>query len=386
MSDLQDAAAVMQERQVQATLAALHGEATRRCGFDDFGASDYLQPLTLLVEELASTPMSDVGRAIWKEELTLALVGRAVREANWKANPAYRARAIERPLVICGIPRTGTTALHKVLSMDPQFQGLDQWLTGWPMPRPPRERWADEPGYKLAEEVIRARSAGMPGFDAAHEVVVDEVEECLQLLRLDFVANHFPALAQVDDYDRWYQAQDQTPLYHRLADTLRLIGLHDDRPWLLKNPGHFAEMEALLAAFPDARVVITHRDPVKAIGSLVSLLSNPQRAVDPDVDLRRTAARELAYWAQGKRRTEAVRARHPAEQFYDVDHVQFHKDPIGTVRGLYDHFGLGLSAEVEGRMRAWLAANPADKHGVHRYALEDFGLTPEQVRAELQEG
>lgn len=362
----------------KAVLDAIHADAVRRTGFDDFGPKAYLTPLTMLVEEMAA--MTETGRLFWQEELTLALIGRLAREANWKAYPTYKARTIERPLVICGVPRTGTTALHKVMSMDPQFQGLEHWITQWPMPRPPRETWPDQPGYKLAVDVLRMRAAGTPTMAMAHEVVADEVDECLEVLKFDLVANRYPSMSWIPTYDAWYQAQDETPSYLRLADTLRLIGLNDDRTWLLKNPGHFREMRPLLTAFPDARVVITHRDPVKSIPSLVDLLMEVKRITIPDPDPHKAVLRDLAYWSEAQRRTERIRAERSADQFFDVDHAEFHKDPIGVVRRLYTHFGLTLTAEVEQKMRDWLAANPAGKLGEHHYSLDDFGLTPEQIR------
>lgn len=364
---------------IQTVMAEIHADAERRVGCSDFGPPEYREPLAMLIEPM--TAMAESGRVFWREELTLALVGRLAREASWKAHPDCRTRKIERPLVICGVPRTGTTALHKVLSMDPQFQGLEHWLTGWPMPRPPRQTWPDQPGYKLAVDVLRARAADAPTMAMAHEVVADEVDECLEILRFDFITNRFPSISQIPIYDAWFQTQDETPAYRRFADTLRLIGLNDDRTWLLKNPGHFREMQSLLTVFQDARVVITHRDPVKAIPSLVDLLMEVKRITFPDADPHAAAQRELAYWSEGKRRTDRVRASRPAGQFFDVDHAEFHEDPIGVVHRLYAHFGLTLGAAVEQKMRDWLDANPAGKLGEHCYSIDDFGLTPEQVRA-----
>ena len=368
------------------TMAELHAEATRRCGFTNFGPDDYQHGLRMLIEAMDTAPMSDLGRTYWREELVLALVARAAREAGWQKYPQYKHRKLEKPLIICGIPRTGTTALHKVLSLDPQFQGLENWLTAWPQPRPPRSEWEQTPGYQYAVDIIRARTAQLPEMAAQHEVLASEVDECLEILRLDFVTNRFASMTRIPEYDAWFQAQDERPFYKRLADTLRLIGLNDDRTWLLKNPGHFVEIEALLTVFPDARVVITHRDPVKSLGSLASILSHSWRLFNPDADVKQLGPRDLAYWSKGKRNMERVRAKQPKEQFYDVDHSRFHADPIAAVRGIYDHFGLKLTSAVEQAMRDWLAANPAGKHGEHRYNLEDFGITPEQVRTELQNG
>ena len=354
----------------------LKRDAIRRSGFDDFGPSDFEDPLAMIVEEGAHKPGGD----LWKEEVTLALIGRLVREASWKANPGYKDRKIVAPLIICGIPRTGTTALHKVLSMDPQFQGLDHWLASWPKPRPPREQWPNEAGFKNAVEVLKKRFADQPIMEMAHHVAADEVDECLEVLRLDLVSNRFPSMTALPRFDAWYQRQDETPYYLRLADTLRLIGINDDRPWLLKNPGHFGHIKELLTAFPDARVVITHRDPAKSLASLCSILTEGHRALDPDEPLEMMGRREFEWWAVSKEKTEAERLKHPAEQFFDVDHLEFHRDPIGIVRRIYDHFGLKLASGVESAMREWLAANPSDKRGTHRYSLEGYGLTAEMVR------
>lgn len=363
----------------------MHAEASRRTGLTDFGPDDYRKPFAMLAAHLASNGFSDIGQGGYREDLIVALIGRLVREDEWKKHPEYKRRAIPAPLVICGVPRTGTTALHKLLSVDPQFQGLDNWLTSWPKPRPARADWDKEQGYRDARARLERFFELIPEMRVSHEMVADEVDECLQVLRLDFVANHYPSSYDVPEYDAWYQAQDEKPLYHRLADTIRLIGLNDDRTWLLKNPGHFAEIDALLDAFPDARVIITHRDPVKSIPSLCSVLSGVRRMLYRDPDLTKLGPRDVAYWGGAKRRTAAARPRYPAGQFLDIDHRDFHRDPMGIVRRIYDHFGLELTVETEQAMRDWLAANPAGKHGEHRYELTDYGLTEQQIRDGLGE-
>ena len=382
-------AAAAEDRTIDDVVTALHAEATRRTGLVDFGQSDYREAfskLAALPESPGTPPLNAVGLHFLREELIGALTARLIREDQWRKNPSYRSRSIDRPVIICGIPRTGTTVLHKVLSVDPQFQGLDHWLTSWPKPRPPRAQWKDEPGFLEAVEVLRKRYEYMPDAIISHEVVADEVDECLEVLRLDFVSNRFASMFNAPEFDAWFQAQDETPAYRRLADTLRLIGLHDERTWLLKNPGHIAEMEALLTVFPDARVIITHRDPVKSLPSIGSVLSETRKAFYDDPDLTSLGPRELDYWSKAKARTEAFRRTQSADQFIDVDHRQFHADPIGVVRTIYDRFGLELSSETEQAMRVWLAANPAGKHGEHRYQLADYGLTEDGIRTALGDG
>jgi hypothetical protein len=366
---------------VDAEIAALHAEATRRSGLSDFGADDYLAPLRMLVEAMNTVTTGEEGRVYWREELVGTLIPRAARHMGWQQHPEYRERTIARPLVICGVPRTGTTALHKVMSIDPQFQGLENWLSIWPMPRPPRDQWAGQPGYKIAAEMLEARGATIPGLTSQHEVVVDEVDECMEVLKLGFVNNRYPSLSLIEEYDSWFQSLSELPQYREMADTYRLIGLNDDRPWLLKNPGHFVSIDALLEVFPDAQVIVTHRDPYKALGSLCSILEHPRRLTVPDLDVKRMGPRELGYWSKGVEPMARARAARPEAQFHDVDHADFHADPIRTIRGIYGHFGYTLSDEVAERMRRWLAANPAGKHGDHRYDPADFGLDREEVRA-----
>ena len=279
------------------------------------------------------------------------------------------------------MPRTGTTALHKLLSMDTQFQGLEHWLTESPMVRPPRASWASNPAFQASVAALEAYFKIMPEMRKAHDIVADEVDECLEVLRQSFISNRFGATVFVPSYDDWFFAQDEQASYRRYADVLRLIGADDaDRRWLLKNPGHIAQIGALLMVFPDACIVQTHRDPLQAIPSLCSTLHMSRRmfegdAARPDV----LGPRECAYWQRAVEHTEQVRRSCP-ERFHDVDHRGFHADPLGTVRGIYEHFGLTLAAETERLMRQWIARNPTAAHGEHRYQLASYGVNERRIR------
>lgn len=365
---------------------AMHADATRQTGLTDFGDPAYRAPLAMIVDELLASDLSEIGRSWVHDGMVVLLVARLVREENWKKHPEYRTRKIDRPVIICGAPRTGTTALHQVMAVDPQFQGLTHWLAHSPQPRPPRDTWDREPGFQRAAAALERHFELVPSMRANHEVNVDDVDECLEVLRTDFVSNAFPSSYDLPRYNEWFQQQDETPYYRNLLDTIRLIGLNDDRTWLLKNPGHIANLGALLAVFPDARVIITNRDPVKSVGSLASLLSGLWYLVYNKADVTRIGPRELAYWSKARASAREVRRQHPADQIIEVDHRDFHSDPIGTIRKVYDTFGLTLTPETEQAMRDWLAANPAGKHGAHKYDIEDYGVTAEQVRAAMGDG
>lgn len=370
---------------VDAEIRTLHEETTRRSGLSDFGPPDYLPPLRMLVEEMNKLSLDEGARQFWREELIGTLIPRAAREKAFKDHPEWRQGEISKPLVICGLPRTGTTALHKVMSIDSQFQGLENWLSIWPMPRPPRAEWGRHLGYRLAAAILETRGAQIPGLTSQHEVVVDEVDECMEVMKLGFVNNRFPELASIPEYDEFFQAQDELTQYRELAETLKLIGLNDDRPWLLKNPGHFVGIETLLKVFPDARVIVTHRDPLKALASLNSILSHPRKLIEPNLDLRRLGRRDVEYWSKGVDAMRRARATRPSEQFLDVAHSDFHGDPIGTINAIYDHFGLVLDERTEQRMSTWIADNPAGKHGAHTYDPGEYGLNAEEVCAAFKD-
>jgi hypothetical protein len=362
--------------------AELHDTASTMTGLSHFGPPDYLPGLRALLAAFDTDPkLTELGRQFAIGGVVGTLAARLRAEQGWRERPGCRAIAIRQPLVITGIPRTGTTALHKLLSMDPQFQGLEHWLAESPMVRPSRESWESNPAYQASVAALEAYFTIMPEMRKAHDMVAGEVEECLDVLRQSFVTNRFGASVYIPSYDHWFFQQDEHASYRRYADVLRLIGAEEPQTrWLLKNPGHIAEMECLLSVFPDALVVQTHRDPVKAIPSLCSTLHMARRMFEGGAARAEVIGpRECAYWSRATDRTEQARATRP-DQFFDVDHQQFHADPLGTVRCIYDHFGLRLGDRALERMRHWIAASPTSKHGEHRYSLSSYGVSEREIR------
>jgi hypothetical protein len=300
--------------------------------------------------------------------------------SGWKERPDCLSRRISQPIVIMGMPRTGTTALHKVLSLDPQFQGLEHWLIEYPKPRPPRNTWPDDPTYQRVVQTLTAKQEMQPGLRVKHFEFAEEVDECILLLRQSFVSDFYGECADLPEYDEWWLAEDEGRVaYPWYADALRLIGADDDRPWLLKNPGHIRSPEALFAKFPDAHVIQTHRRPDRAFSSTCSLVLEMRKlSGGPDADPRALGRRDLRVWSEALKRTMAFRDKHP-EGFLDVWHDDFNRDPIGVIRGLYRKAGLTLLPTVEAAMREGIAARPERRHGDHHHTLEMFGVTPEDI-------
>lgn len=356
-------------------------QASAATGFSDFGVG-YQPGLNALVESIREdVPVSTDNIQQLSGPVLGLLVSRLYSQQGWKARPDCLRQTIQAPLVVTGIPRTGTTTLHKLLSMDPQFQGLEQWLIGTPMPRPPRQTWHDVPEFRAAVERQDAFLAAVPELLISHEINADEVDECLNLLAQSFVCN-YPSIAfGLPTYDRWWWEQDETPSYRRFADNLRLIGADASAlRWLLKYPGHIGHLDALFAVFPDACVVQTHRDPAKCIPSVCSVIYPSRRFFwAQDVDATLIGHRELEFWAWAIERAQAMRKRRP-ERFLDVRFADLQREPLAVVEGIYQHLGLSLSTATRQAMIAWISANSQDKHGRHHYTPEQFGLSESAIR------
>ncbi len=362
--------------------AALHEAAIKQTGLDDFGDNAYREGLRVLLSALdTDLKLTGVYRERVFGSIVGVLIGRLYAASGWREHPDCLQTAVRRPLIITGIPRTGTSALHKALSMDPQFQGLELWLAQTPMVRPSRAQWDGNPLFRRAAAGLAAVAEVAPIVKTIHDMVAEEPDECLNAMVQSFVTIQFSSTLHVPSYHQWFLTQDETPSYRRYADLLKLVGFHDqDRRWLLKNPGHVLGIEALLQVFPDALVVHTHRTPIEAVPSTCSLVETFRTFYLGD----ETYPRELGHshcdlWSIGLGRMMKARDREP-ERFYDVEFGQLNADPIGVVRGIYRWAGLTLESEVEQRMREWLDTHSESKPGFHRYSAEQFGLSEAMLR------
>ncbi|TDB98838.1 sulfotransferase [Actinomadura sp. 7K534] len=371
-----------QGRDTVGTVEDLHASASRITGLDDFGEDDYLDGLKVLLESYAEDAgLTPLGNKAQRAMLRGALAARQFSEAAWRRHPEHAGVPVERPIFVTGLPRTGTTALHRLLTADPAHQGLDLWLAEVPQPRPPRETWADDPVFQAIDAGYRRHHIDNPEFMGVHYISADSVEECWQLLRQSMLSISFECLAHLPAYSEWLAGQDWTPAYRRHRRNLQLIGLNDPgRRWVLKNPSHLFALDALLDVYPDALIVQTHRDPRTAMASMCSLAAHATAGWS-DVFTGAVIGRDqLELWSRGLELFRAERARHDPAQFVDVHYDDFVRDPVATAEGIYRHFGLPFGDDARTAMAslhkesATGAARPS-----HRYALEDFGLTPEQV-------
>lgn len=364
----------------------LHDLVAQETGSSDFGPADYLPGLTVLLQSMDYDPrFTTAGRMRAWAEVTGVLKGRVQAIASMKANPGFVEAPVPSPVVIIGVPRTGTTALHRLMAVDPRFQGLQSWLLDSPMPRPPADTWESYPEYRKTVAAIAARYAAMPSRRAAHHMAAEEVHECCMMLRQGFVSNLWNCSWSAPSYDAWWQCQSEAPAYDYYARCVKLIGsTSPEKRWLLKNPGHVDNLDLLLAVFPDARVIQTHRDPAKAVPSLVSLLmqmhpllEDPARAPERGKIMMR---REIAKWARSVERCEAVRRRHPG-QVLDVVHADFHARPMAVLEDIYRFIGMDIPDDTRAGFTRRIEDKPELAHGVHRYRIEDYGMNADEARA-----
>jgi Ni/Co efflux regulator RcnB len=369
------------------TVEDLHASATRMTGLSDFGDHEYLDGLEVLLASYAQDAgLTPEGNKAHRALLRGALVARLFSEQGWQAHPEHADVAIERPIFVTGLPRTGTTALHRLLTADPGHQGLELWLAEMPQPRPPRESWEQNPIFAGIQAGYQRHHLERPEYMGLHYMSADQVEECWQLLRQSMRSISYESLAHLPTYSAWLRGQDWTPAYRRHRRNLQLIGLPDaGRRWVLKNPSHLFALDALLEVYPDALVIQTHRDPRTAIASMASLSVETTRGWSTTFQGALLGATQLELWARGLEDFIAARARHPQAQFLDVDYDEFVADPVGTAESVYSRFGLPLTEAARTAIRDLHSSSlTGERRPSHRYTLADVNLTPEQVDARFQ--
>jgi len=357
--------------------------AARATGLDDFGGTSHEEGFQILCDDMAaSMDLTGVGNYMYRQMIKSALTARLIAENGFRENPAHQEVGITRPIFVTGVPRSGTTALHRLLTADPTTQGLELWLADVPMPRPPRETWADNPIYAGLNQLYAqhhdqdAELAGIHYMDAA------SVEECWRLLQQQGKSLAFQSLADLPQYAAWLRATDWTDAYARHRQNLQLIGLNDqDQRWVLKNPSHLAALDAIMTVYPDALIIQTHRDPVVAVASACSLSAHATKGWSTNYVGDTIGRTQLELLSDEYQSFARARANHPAAQFHDVDYHDFIADPIATVQGIYAAFGLDYTEAADTAIKADYAASRSGARAPrHNYSLADYGLVEDQVR------
>ena len=363
---------------------ALLEAARRRTGLDDFGNGTFHDGLEHLLRAWdGEARLTPVGRAMARRQALDLLESRLRMQHEWGRHPEIGAGSVRAPIFVLGLPRTGTTILHELLAQDPENRVPMTWEVMWPWPPPDAATYESDPRIARAERHFSAIDRMLPEFKRMHPMGPRLPQECVALMAHDFASLLFHTTHRVPSYQAWLDGLDWRPIYASHRRQLQYFQWRaPGTRWALKSPGHLWTLDALLAEYPDARIVQTHRDPLRVIASLVSLIAYLRGMASDQIDPLEIGADWSARLAAGLHHTLDVRERGllPAAQVFDVHFRDFVGHEVDTIRRLYAHFGLTLTAEAETRMRGFLSANPKDKHGAHRYALQDAGLDPAAER------
>ncbi|GIW39440.1 MAG: putative sulfotransferase [Candidatus Binatia bacterium] len=357
-------------------------EARRRTGLEDFGDPSFRDGLEVLARSLEEEArLGESGRAAWRSQILGYLVERLRIEDWYRRHPEIDAQVVRAPIVVTGLPRTGTTALSNLLAQDPEARSLRFWESLRPTPPPEAATQDTDPRIAEADAMLEGMKAAAPDLAKMHDDNGRSPTENQDLLGQHFRTLHFDGMARVPAYVEWWLSCDMVPAYRHHRRVLKLLQWRcPPYRWNLKNPPDLFCLEAVTAVYPDARIVWTHRDPAKVLPSVCSLVATVRSIFSPEVDRHELGRAQLRLWAEAVRRGMEFRDRVGEERFVDVRMEELVSDPIVAVARIYDRFGLVLGEEAQKRMRLWLAENPQGKHGAHRYDLADFGLRLGEVR------
>jgi Sulfotransferase family len=364
---------------------ALKDAASEATGLDDFGDGRFEEPLAVLcrafTEDVDFSPMGKVSQHTLLIQL---LRNRLLVQDELARHPEILDIEIQAPIVVAGLPRTGTTHLHNLMSADPALRSLPYWESLEPV-LPLEERDLDpDPRRARTEAALGFINDAMPHFKRMHEMTVDHVHEEIQLLAMDFSTMLFESTVAMPRYRDWYDATDQTPSYRYLRTVLQVLThLRGGDRWVLKSPQHLAQFRPLLEAFPDATVVVTHRDPVAVTASMATMVAYSAR-----LNLARPDPVAIGgYWRA--RVEDLLRACTddrdvlPAEQSIDVRFDDFMADDLAMVERIYALAGQPWDDGVRAALHAYLDEHPRGRHGGVRYDLPALGLDPDEVRTGL---
>lgn len=367
--------------------AALMGAVATETGLDDYGPDDFVERLGVLCRAMREEGGFN-GAGVLQQHVFISglLRNRLLVEDLIQRHPEILEERIAAPIVICGLPRTGTTHLHNLVSADPALRSLPYWESLEPVLAEHERPVAGAPDPRL-ERTATALSflrTALPYFNRMHEMTVEHAHEEIQLLAIDFATMLFETTAPMPTWRDAYLARDQRPSYAYLRRVLQVLQwLRGGTRWVLKSPQHLEQFPALVDTFPDATFVVTHRDPVSVTASMVTMIAYTARLTRDHVDVEGIGR----YWADRLermlRRCAEERGALPAERTIDVHFDEFMADDLAMVARVYELAGQPLDDRSRVAMASFMDAHPRGRHGAVLYDLGQFGLEPAERRRAL---
>ncbi|WP_439656111.1 sulfotransferase family protein [Lentzea sp. HUAS TT2] len=360
-------------------------KACAKTGLTDFGDDWFREPLDVLVGSLnTEAALSPLGFELTRHRLTALLSDRLRLRALQRANPEVLDVEVRVAAEICGLPRTGSTLLHRLLAASPQVTSTLSWEVAYPLPFPGEGPDAPE-RKRRAQERMQVFAQLSPDFGDLHTVVWDGPEEDVILLDRTFVSMSFDSFYWVPSYGDWLRSADQSPAYRELREWLQVLQWQNTSrtlPWVLKSPHHLTAVDTVLDEFADCKIVMTHRSPVSAVPSYASMV----RAMSSQYSEKADPVLIGQYWsgrfAKTLRDFASARSARP-DRFVDVRFADTVSKPLEVAREVMDALGLPAGPADEAAFETYLERNRTERHGSHSYAPPDFGLSEDQLRRDF---
>ena len=379
---------------VDLTPASILQEAQHHTGCSDFGADDFRERLALLCDEWDSDEeITSLGRLSLRNKLLQHAQSRLLIQRRLREHPEIHRVRISEPIIVVGLPRSGTTHLLNLLAADSRLRALPLWESYEPVPMPsePPAEGGRDPRWLRCENQWQAMQSLSPLLAAMHPMNPDHIHEELELMGPDFASYNYEWLSPSPRWRELYYATDQTPHYQYMHTVLKLLTWQDgdhtgeNTRWVLKCPQHLEQLPVLKSVFPDATIAVTHRDPVSVVQSAITMLAYGQRTSRRRVDLDAL----LTYWTDRVAHLleACVRDRDcfPPGQSIDVPFAEFMADDLGMLEKIYQRAGLPLTPAARAELQAYIDAHPRGRHGQVIYNLrEDFGVEPAALRERFE--
>lgn len=355
----------------------LMASARRNTGFEDFGDDDWLEGFHVFLRALhEEADLHLLGRLMTRSDILRWLEARLGIEAAYAEHPEIEAERIDRPVVVTGLPRSGTSILFELLARDPQFGSPRHWEILFPYPPPEAATYETDPRIERCQHLVTQWSRVVPSYASMHEMGATLPNECIVAMSCTFLSENLPGQYQIPSYTAWYYQQDLDRAYAYYRRMLKVLQWKNPRRhWLLKAPTHLGNLPTLFRTFPDARVVITHRDPLVAQASVSNLLGTLYW-MRSDQPFDAAAFESLTTPETGAARLDAVvdlleSATIPGERLGHALYARLVEHPLKTLEALYADLGLTLTAQAREAMAGYLRHKPQGKFGKHHYRLGD---------------
>lgn len=372
------------------SVAALKQAAEQRTGLHDFGSEDFEAPLQILLQSLnEEADLNALGRSLQFERVTELLVNRLRLQQFIARHPEILGERVLAPIVIVGLPRTGTTMLQRILSVEPQWLSTRWYEMRFPVPA---LDWDFTPEHDAriaaAQAEVAALIAANPDLLSMHPLDALAADEDLLLMENTFLSVMPGSQAYVPGYNRYFENTDTTPVYRYHKKFLQFIQWQrrrggeavDGKRWLLKAPAHMHEIDALLAVYPEAQFVMSHRDPCACMPSISSLYFGVWKVYSDSADAHTCGEYCSNFYAAALQRMLAAQRKNP-RQFLDLEYRELIGAPDAALERLFEFIGLPLTAATRAAMQAWRENNRRSNRAEHKYSLEEFGLSESGVRS-----